>query len=81
MPISPFPGEPVIQNVSSACHPADVNQDGKVNGFDQLAILARLFRRADRYPHADVNSDGKINWADYAQIRLFRGTEQACEAN
>jgi hypothetical protein len=57
----------VVLNTTEALDPADLNEDGKVDGLD-LAILLGFWGPVTTFPEADLNSDGLINGLDLAVV-------------
>ena len=53
---------------SSPINKGDVNEDGKVNGTDLVALTNIILGKSAQKASADVNGDGKVNGTDYVAL-------------
>jgi Concanavalin A-like lectin/glucanases superfamily/Dockerin type I domain len=53
---------------SATCCPADLNQDGQVNGSDIAVLLGFWGPTGTAFPAADINQDGIVNGSDLAAV-------------
>ena len=53
---------------SSPINKGDVNEDGKVNGTDLVALTNIILGKNAQKASADVNGDGKVNGTDYVAL-------------
>ena len=53
---------------SSPISKGDVNEDGKVNGTDLVALTNIILGKNAQKASADVNGDGKVNGTDYVAL-------------